>query len=82
MTFRALVVIVIVIVIIILPIIGVASAELRWKGLVKEVSASRERPSTHINHVAFLKTSFVYYIRLWINVDSLGWKDRGQDLLR
>jgi hypothetical protein len=69
----------IVVFVFVFPIILI-SAELRWKGLVKEIWASRKRPGTHIENVALLKTSLVYYVWLWINVGSLGWKNRNQDL--
>ena len=70
---------VVVVFVFVFPIILVSS-ELRWKALVKEIWASRKRPGTHIDNVALLKISFVYYVWLRINVASLGWKNRNQDL--
>jgi hypothetical protein len=69
---------VIVVVVFVFPIL--VSAELRWKALVKEIWASRKRPGTHIDNVALLKIGFIYYVWLWINVGSLRWKNRSQDL--
>ena len=68
----------IVFVVFVFPIL--VSAELRWKALVKEIWASRKRPRTHIDNVALLKIDFVYYVWLRIDVGSLWWKNRNQDL--
>lgn len=68
-------IIVFVVFVFVYPKVVIFSTELRCKVLVKEVLASRERPSTHIDNVALLKISFVYYFWLWINVGSLGWKN-------
>jgi hypothetical protein len=71
--------VIVIVIVFVFPIILV-STELRWKALVKEIWASRKRPGTHIDNVALLKISFVYYVWLWINIGSLGWKNRNQDL--
>lgn len=71
---------IVIVIVLVFPIMLMVSTELRCKTLVKEVWASRERPSTHIDNVAFLKISFIYYVWLWINLGSLGRENWSQDL--
>jgi hypothetical protein len=62
----------VVLVIIVFPIIVIAFAELGYKALVKEVLASRKRPSTHIDNVALFKIGLIHDLRLWIDIHTFG----------
>jgi hypothetical protein len=63
---------IIVIVIVVFPLIVIAFAKLGCKALVKEILASRERPSTHIDNVALLKIGLSNRLRLWIDIRTFG----------
>lgn len=52
---RCPILVVLVVVLIILPVVFITLAELRCKGAVKEILASREIPFTHVLNISLLK---------------------------